>query len=175
MTSLPKIIYSVTKYLLLFFLASLMGWLYEVACVYVMFGVYVDRGVLHLPACPIYGFGMLLLYAAFHKVKNPLIIFAGSALISTVIEYVAYEILYYGFNLVLWSYEPWPLNYKGKVSVISSCLFGLMTVIFMKLAVPPAEKLFDSKTDSKAKKYAAAAVAVFYIFCIGWEIFHFGR
>ena len=38
-----------------------MGWLYEVACVYVMFGIYVDRGVLHLPACPIYGFGMLLM------------------------------------------------------------------------------------------------------------------
>ena len=147
-----------------------MGWLYEVACVYVMFGIYVDRGVLHLPACPIYGFGMRLLYAAFHKVKNPLIIFAGSALISTVIEYAAYEILYYGFNLVLWSYEPWPLNYKGKISVISSCLFGFMTALFMKLAVPPVEKLFDSK----AKNYAAAAVALFYIFCVGWEIYHLG-
>ena len=170
MTSLPKILYSAAKYLLLFFLASFMGWLYEVTCVYAMFGVYIDRGVLHLPACPIYGFGMLILYAAFHKVKNPLIIFAGSTLISTVVEYAAYEILYYGFNLVLWSYELWPLNYKGKICVISSCLFGLMTVLFMKLAVPPAEKLFDSR----AKNYAAAAVFLFYIFCIGWEICHLG-
>ena len=95
----------------------------------------------------------------------------ASGLISTVIEYAAYEILYYGFNLVLWSYEPWPLNYKGKISVISSCLFGFMTALFMKLAVPPVEKLFDSK----AKNYAAAAVFLFYIFCIGWEIYHFGR
>ena len=170
MTSLPKILYSAAKYLLLFFLASFMGWLYEVTCVYAMFGVYIDRGVLHLPACPIYGFGMLILYAAFHKVKNPLIIFAGSALISTAVEYAAYEILYYGFNLVLWSYELWPLNYKGKICVISSCLFGLMTVLFMKLVVPPAEKLFDSK----AKNYATAAVALFYIFCVGWEIYHLG-
>lgn len=159
-----------TKFFLLFFLASSMGWLYEVACVYVMFGIYVDRGVLHLPACPIYGFGMLLLYAAFHKVKNPLIIFAGSALISTVIEYAAYEIFYYGFNLVLWSYEPWPLNYKGKISVISSCLFGFMTALFMKLAVPPVEKLFDSK----AKNYAAAASGALFLFCVGWEIYHLG-
>ena len=166
MISVPKQFYSVTKYILLFFLASFMGWLYEVICVYVMFGVYVDRGVLHLPACPIYGFGMLFLYAAFHKVKNPFIIFAGSTLISTVIEYAAYEILYYGFNLVLWSYEPWPLNYKGKISLISSCLFGLMTALFMKLIVPPVEKLFDSK----AKKYVSAAVIVLFAFCIGWEI-----
>ena len=166
MISVTKQFYSVTKYILLFFLASFMGWLYEVICVYVMFGVYVDRGVLHLPACPIYGFGMLFLYAAFHKVKNPFIIFAGSTLISTVIEYAAYEILYYGFNLVLWSYEPWPLNYKGKISLISSCLFGLMTALFMKLIVPPVEKLFDSK----AKKYVSAAVIVLFAFCIGWEI-----
>ena len=166
MISVPKQFYSITKYILLFFLASFMGWLYEVACVYVMFGVYVDRGVLHLPACPIYGFGMLFLYAAFHKVKNPLIIFAGSALISTVIEYAAYEILYYGFNLVLWSYEPWPLNYKGKISLISSCMFGLMTALFMKLIIPPVEKLFASK----AKKYVSAAVLVLFAFCIGWEI-----
>ncbi len=168
---MKKFCYLFTKFFLLFFLASFMGWLYEVACVYVMFGIYVDRGVLHLPACPIYGFGMLLLYAAFHKVKNPIIIFAGSALISTVIEYAAYEFLYYGFNLVLWSYEPWPLNYKGKISVISSCLFGLMTALFIKLAVPPVEKLFDSK----AKNYAAVAACALFIFCVGWEVYHFGH
>ena len=65
-----KIWYSLTEYLLMFFLASFIGWLYEIICVYVVFGKYLDRGVLHIPCCPIYGFGMLILFFIFRKRKN---------------------------------------------------------------------------------------------------------
>ena len=90
-----------TRFFLLFILAAFIGWAYEIGCVYVIFGFYFDRGVLHLPVCPIYGFGMLTLYPIFRKVKNPLIIFAGSTLISTIVELVASLILEYRFNLEL--------------------------------------------------------------------------
>lgn len=155
-----------TRFFLLFILAAFIGWAYEIGCVYVIFGFYFDRGVLHLPACPIYGFGMLTLYPIFRKVKNPLIIFAGSTLISTIVELVASLILEYRFNLELWSYIEWPLNYQGRVSAISSCIFGLMALLFMKIAVPAVRKLYSEKTA----KYTAAATTALFIFCLIWEM-----
>ena len=89
----------------MFFLASLIGWLYEIGCMYVLFHAYTDRGVLHLPCCPIYGFGLLMLYGIFHKEKNPFVIFAGSALISTAVEYLTYEFVWYRYHVMLWTYE----------------------------------------------------------------------
>ena len=59
--SFKKAYLFITEYLLLFSLASCIGWLYEMACVFIIYGYYFDRGVLHLPMCPIYGVGILLL------------------------------------------------------------------------------------------------------------------
>ena len=155
-----------TRFFLLFILAAFIGWAYEITCVYVIFGLYFDRGVLHLPVCPIYGFGMLTLYPIFRKVKNPVIVFAGSTVISTVVELVASLILEYKFNLELWSYIEWPLNYQGRVSAISSGIFGLMATLFMMLVVPAVRKLYSEKTA----KYTAIASTVLFFFCLIWEL-----
>ena len=155
----------------MFILAAFIGWLYEVVCTYALFQIYVDRGVLHLPLCPIYGFGILLLYLIFRKVKNPFAVFAGSAVITTVIEYITSVAAEYFFHVELWSYEPWPLNYQGRISLISSCIFGLMAVIFLKLAVPLIERVYQTK----AKTIISLFVTLLYLFCIIWELrFIFG-
>ncbi len=156
------------RYILLFVLASFIGWLYEIICVRIWLGVFVDRGVLHLPMCPIYGFGMLTLLAIFRKVKDPLLLFLGSALVTTVIELAASYILEYCFHLSLWSYAGWPLTFQDRISAISSGIFGLMSVLFICLVKPPVDKLFASRY----KSYAAAAVGVLTAFCVIWEL-HF--
>ena len=51
----------ITRYIVCFILASLIGWLYEIVMGLIVWGQFVDRGVLHLPLCPIYGFGVLLI------------------------------------------------------------------------------------------------------------------
>ena len=90
---MKKAFSAITEYLLLFMLAAFLGWLYEIGCVYVMFHHYQDRGVLHLPMCPIYGFGILLLLGIFRERKNIFLLFFGSALIATAIELAACELL----------------------------------------------------------------------------------
>lgn len=52
--------------------AAIGGWIYEEICVYVMYHYIYNRGMLHLPLCPIYGFGAWGLYALFHKCKREL-------------------------------------------------------------------------------------------------------
>ena len=160
-----KAYYAITKYLLMFFLSSFIGWVYEIICVYVLFHCYMDRGVLHIPCCPIYGFGLLILYFIFRKVKNPFVVFGGSVAITTTVEYLTYVFVEYKYHVILWTYEGWPLNYKGRVSAISSIIFGLLAVSFLKLAVPVIERIYGSK----AKKAVSLFVTALFFFCVGWE------
>ncbi|MBR7090247.1 MAG: putative ABC transporter permease, partial [Lachnospiraceae bacterium] len=87
--SFKKAYLFITEYILLFALASCIGWLYEMICVWILYGYYFDRGVLHLPMCPIYGFGVLLLMLVLREVKNPFGIFLGSFLIASGVELAA--------------------------------------------------------------------------------------
>lgn len=135
----------ITKYLLFFGLASFIGWVYEIICVWVLFRTYYDRGILHIPICPIYGFGILILIFLFRKIKNPFGLFAGSALVTTGVELLSSYVLEYRFNMILWTYEGWPLSFQNRISAVSSCLFGLMAVMFIKLIKPPFDRLFSSK------------------------------
>ena len=166
--SIKKAYLFVTEYLLLFALASSIGWLYEMVCVWLLYGYYFDRGVLHLPMCPIYGFGVLLLMFVLRTVKNPFGIFLGSFLIASGVELTASYILEYGFHRILWSYEGWPLSFQDRISLVSSLIFGVMATVFIKLVKPQIDKLF------KSKHAAAAAVIVSMLFVAGvsWELMH---
>jgi len=135
----------ITEQLLLFMSASFIGWLYEIITVYIMYHTYYDRGVLHLPVCPVYGFGMLLFSFALKNVKNPALFFLGSAAISTVLELLVSYVAQYGFGWILWSYNDWPLNFQGRISLISSCIFGLLAVVFVKFLKPLICKLFENR------------------------------
>ena len=78
------------QFIILFFgfiLSSLTGWLYETIITWIVNGVYCDRGILHLPICPIYGFGSCILLCVLHRVKKPLFIFAGGTLLTGTFEY----------------------------------------------------------------------------------------
>ena len=163
-----KIWYSLTEYLLMFFLASFIGWLYEIICVYVVFGKYLDRGVLHIPCCPIYGFGMLILFFLFRKIKNPAVIFLGSVFITTAVEYLTAVVAEYKFHEILWTYKNWPLNFQGRVCAISSVLFGIMALLFMKLIVPVLDRVFKSR----AKTAVSVSVIILFLCIAAWEL-HF--
>ena len=134
---------TITKLYLMFIASAFIGWLYEVILTTAVLGKYVDRGMLHLPFCPIYGFGILLLYLCLRKIKKGYIIFLASGVITTVLELAASYILEYGFDMVLWSYRGWPLNFQNRISLISSVIFGLMAVFAFKVIVPLNNKLYN--------------------------------
>lgn len=156
----------ITEYLLLFMLAACIGWLYEIGCVYVMFHEYQDRGVLHLPMCPIYGFGLLFLLLVFRNRKNIFLLFFGSAAITTIIELVSSYAIEHFLHESLWTYEDWPLQYQGRISAVSSAMFGLLATLFLRLVRPLVAKLFKGRARMCAAWLTLAAV----VFCVVWEL-----
>ena len=163
---MKKALYKLTEYILIFLLAAFFGWLYEIACVYYMWGCYIDRGVLHLPLCPIYGFGILVLMFIFRKTRNFFVLFIGSALIATAVELAASYVLEYLFHTELWSYEPWPLDFEGRISAVSRVFFGLLAALYLKLVRPLIGKIYKTK----AGRYVSAFVVVLTVFCVCWEL-----
>lgn len=158
----------ISECILMFIISAFIGWIYEIICVLIIYGQYYDRGILHLPFCPIYGFGMLVLYIIFHKVKNKGIIFIGSAIITTLVELITSYVAEYKFHIIMWTYEGWPLNFQNRISLISSMIFGLMALVFMLIIKPAIEKLYKSKYVI----VVSISTMTFFLFCICWEVIH---
>ena len=152
--------------ILQFITASFVGWVYEIAATCLIYGRYYDRGVLHLPLCPIYGFGALGLAVLFKNVRSGPYIFLGGTIATAIFELLSAYGLEYVFHLTLWTYEGWPLNFQNRISLVSSMIFGILAVIFLK-CVKPGVEVFCRKS-SPLKLHIL--VTVILLACVALEI-----
>ena len=113
-------------YVLLFFLISFFGWLWEGAIYLVTRQNLVNRGVYLGPYLPIYGAGGLLLWFLLHRLsKRPILTFLLSALICSALEYAVSFCLEKMWGLRWWDYSGWFLNINGRICLVSASAFGL--------------------------------------------------
>ena len=72
-----------------FFLYAFFGWCCEVCFAAAKDGVFVNRGFLNGPVCPIYGVGVTLVVLCLTPVRdNVLYLFIGSVLLTSALEWV---------------------------------------------------------------------------------------
>lgn len=72
-----------------FMIYSFAGWCGEVIFATVRHGKFVNRGMLHGAYCPIYGFGLIIVIVCLTPIKDSwLLLFVGSAVLTTVLEFV---------------------------------------------------------------------------------------
>lgn len=78
----------------IFIIYAFIGWCTEVSYAALDTGKFVNRGFLNGPYCPIYGCGVVIVVAILTPLKeNLLILFAGSFLLTSVLEYITGYIL----------------------------------------------------------------------------------
>lgn len=129
------------SYAIEFTVCAFCGWLYEEGLELLVNHAYADRGVLHLPLLPIYGFGGLLLVCLFRKHKHPAFVFVVSALAATVLELYASYLLERTIGYVPWYYGAWWLNYQGRISLPSSLIFGGLALLLVNVVHPLCRRL----------------------------------
>jgi len=113
------------RIILLFFLYSFIGWLWETIYCSLKAKHFVYRGFLIGPITPIYGFGILgvvYLLRPLHEQVIPL--FFAAALLVTVLEYVTSYLLERFFHASWWDYKEVPLNINGRVALPISLFLG---------------------------------------------------
>ena len=123
---------------LIFIIFSFVGWCAEVLYVGIFFEhKFINRGFLHGPICPIYGFGglvLLLLPKILYKTWIPL--FFASMILCSAVEYFISWLLEKMFHTLWWDYTHYKFNLNGRICLLNSVLFGVMGVAAIHFAIP---------------------------------------
>ena len=116
----------------LFFSYSLLGWVLEVVFEAAVNRRYVDRGVLNGPLCVIYGVAGVIITIGFEELRESLFfLFLFSALVATVVEWVAGHALETLTHTRWWDYSHLPWNLDGYICVGTSALWGALGVVMV--------------------------------------------
>lgn len=130
----------------IFLVYAFLGWCAEVAYAAVHNGKFVNRGFLNGPVCPIYGVGMLVVVTLLWGLRHNLILlFLGSAGLTTTLEYATGLILERFFHDKWWDYSDKPFNVKGYICLEFTVLWGLAAA-FVVGAVHPFVFMIINKT-----------------------------
>lgn len=134
-----------SRYICLFFIYSLMGWIYETLFCTIKSGKWENRGFLYGPACPIYGTGAVaistIMKAAggYGVILTPWQIFLIAVIGSAGLEYVTSWGLEKLFHAAWWDYSGLPLNLHGRISLFTSLGFGLAGLLVVYAIAPFTE------------------------------------
>ena len=131
---MPQTIYEV---LWIFIVYAVIGWCSEVAYAALDTGKFVNRGFLNGPYCPIYGFGISLVIVVLTPLKeNLLILYIGSVILTSVIEYITGYLLEKVFHNKWWDYSDKPYNIKGYICLKFSLFWGFACTFIVLILHP---------------------------------------
>jgi len=127
---------------LLLIIYSFIGWLIE--SIYVSFHQkkLINSGFLYGPFCPIYGFGALILVFTFKDLStNFFLIFITAIVIMSLWEYFISWLMELIFQIKWWDYSNRLLNIKGRICLLNSFFWGILSLLLIKGLHPFIEKL----------------------------------
>lgn len=153
-----------TLYELCFYFAvyAFLGWCVEVSFCTVTTGGFTNRGFLHGPVCPIYGFGVVIVVLCLTPLQNNLLfLFAGSVLLTSLLEYVTGFVLEKVFHSKWWDYSDLPFNLHGYICLKFSLLWGAACVLVMKVIHPLISGLIHKIPSLLGHAALAVVLALF--------------
>ena len=123
----------------IFFIGCFLGVVIESIWCLVTRGYYESRsGLIYGPFNLVYGFGALLMTIGIVPIKhksNPTIFFWGF-IIGTIFEYSCSYLQQQWFGTISWDYTHLPFSFNGRVNLIYSCFWGLLTLGWIKYIYP---------------------------------------
>ena len=132
--------YSFLQIVIFFFIYCFIGWIWETTYVSFKKRKFVNRGFMHGPIIPIYGFGALgILICTLPFKGNSILIFAVGMLAASLLEYVTGVVMEALFHVRYWDYGNIPTNINGYISIPTSIVWGFLSIIMVKVIHKPIE------------------------------------
>ena len=134
----------------MFIIFSFVGWCSEVLYVGLFFEhKFINRGFLHGPLCPIYGFGgCVILFLPESILSTWVALFFTAMILCSIVEYFSSWILEKMFHTLWWDYSHYKFNIKGRVCLLNSVLFGVMGVVAVHFVIPYVLKFIQLFSDT---------------------------
>lgn len=118
--------YSLYELLWIFLGYSFLGWCVEVIYFTFRRGAFVNRGFLHGPVCPVYGYGLVAVLLVLEPLKEKLLLlYVGSVLITSAIEFLIGFLSQKILHERLWDYSHNACNLGGYICLKFSLVWGL--------------------------------------------------
>lgn len=129
--------YKITSLIILFFIFSGIGWIWEVALHLITNGTFVNKGTMHGPWLPIYGWGGVLILTILYRFrKNPKLEFLLTIIICGLVEYFTSFYLEMVYHFKWWDYSGYFLNLNGRICAEGLLVFGLGGLAIVYLVAP---------------------------------------
>ncbi|MDU6306709.1 MAG: hypothetical protein E6579_08630 [Clostridium sp.] len=136
---------------LFFSVYSMLGWLCESIYCSIPQKRWINRGFLNGPFCPVYGFGALLILAVlspllgvFEFPLELIVLFFTATLLTSVLEYVTSVLLEKLFHTSWWDYSNHKYQIHGRVCLMNSLLFGVMSTLVLEVLHPLISSLLTA-------------------------------
>lgn len=135
-------IYTLHKWLLLFYLYCFIGWIWESCYVSLKKHKWMNRGFLKGPLLPIYGSGAIVVLISTLTVENNLLlVFVIGVISATILEYITGVAMEKLFHVRYWDYSKEPFNINGHICLISSLAWGVFSVLLVRFVNPNIARL----------------------------------
>jgi uncharacterized membrane protein len=143
--------YEVVDYILMFFIISFIGWVWEVGYAFLQNFTFTNRGSFYGPILPIYGSGGIVVLILLKKTRKvPWLSFLLAIAICLTIEYVTGWYLEKTTGHKYWDYSMMPFNLQGRICLYGGLAFGI-GCLFVIYFIGPALYAMLSRIPDKVK------------------------
>lgn len=154
--------YTVLNLVLMFFIFAFIGWLWEVALHIFKDGMFVNRGTMHGPWLPIYGFGGVMIIVFLRRfAKKPVLLMVTTFVLCGIVEYVAHWYLELTKGIKWWDYSNHFINLNGRICLEGLLVFSIGGLLFVYIAGPALDNLLKRLSKKLAIVIAAILVLIF--------------
>ena len=135
------------KYLFIFALFSIIGWILEVTYKSITNKNIINPGLLIGCSVPLYGFGGVFLNILCNLLIDInsnykiILLFIISIILLTLLEYIIGKIILKIFNIKFWDYSNLKLNYQGIICLSFSLIWGILSILFYYFIYPWLDNL----------------------------------
>ena len=149
---------------LYFLFYSFGGWVVEVIFHAVALGKVINRGFLNGPVCPVYGFGVLSVFALLNTIQSgghvmsEGMIFVFGFVLATLVELIAGWLLDVCFHARWWDYSDKPFNFHGYICLEFSLIWGLAIVMVVKVF----QKYVENQASHIPATWEWVVIAILY-------------
>ena len=132
--------YHLIQWLLFLYIYCFLGWVWESSYVSLRKKKWVNRGFMHGPFLPIYGFGAITVLLTTIPVKDNLVlVFFFGMTGATILEYCTGVVMEKLFHVRYWDYSKQKLNVKGHICLTSSLAWGVFSILMIRIIHTPIE------------------------------------
>lgn len=154
--------YTAFQWLLIFYIYCIFGWLFESAVVSIQQRRPVNRGFLHGPMLPIYGFGAtIILHVSLPLMGHPLAIYFAGLFTATAFEYAVGVLMETLFRVRYWDYSTHKFQFQGRICLDSSIAWGFLSLLLAYVLHKPVARFITDLPQPVAIPLTAVISALF--------------